>query len=53
MVNPIDRPNQGFGLMNNGGWLLEQAGCTPIDCMPKLELAHRLLDRLLNALHLN
>ena len=50
LVNPIDRPNQGFGSINNGGWLLDQCGCTPIECMPKLELAHRLLDRLLDAL---
>lgn len=49
MVNPIDRSDQGFGSINNGGWLLDESGCTAIESMPKLAMAHRLLDRLLEA----
>ncbi|MGB1417081.1 MAG: bifunctional phosphopantothenoylcysteine decarboxylase/phosphopantothenate--cysteine ligase CoaBC [Synechococcus sp.] len=49
MVNPIDRPDQGFESPNNGGWLLDAHGCTVIEPSPKLAVAQRLLDHLLDA----
>lgn len=51
MVNPIDRPGQGFGPAPNGGWLLTDAGCRELPVTSKLQLAHQLLDALLD--HLN
>ena len=50
MVNPIDREGQGFGVDCNGGWLLAKGGAEIMPVMPKLALAHRLLDALLCSL---
>lgn len=43
-VNPIDRIGQGFGDQLNGGWLLGEGWSMELPVMPKLALAHRLLD---------
>jgi len=49
LANPIDRPGQGFGEGNNGGWLLRSDGSAEeLPVMSKLGLAHQLLDQLLN-----
>ena len=49
MVNPIDRPGQGFGDKPNGGFLIGPQGTTkPIPLTTKLDLAHFLLDEMLN-----
>ena len=48
MVNPIDRPGQGFDSSLNAGWLLgpgDRHQQCPLE--DKLVLSHRLLDRLL------
>ncbi len=49
LANPIDRPGQGFGEGNNGGWLLRSDGSAEeLPVMSKLGLAHQLLDQLIN-----
>ena len=48
MVNPVDRPGQGFDSDQNAGWLLgpgDHHQRCPLE--DKLALSHRLLDRLL------
>ena len=50
MVNPIDRPGEGFGDAPNGGWLLGDQMQLRLSTMPKLALAHRLLGALLESL---
>ena len=48
MANPIDRIGQGFEVDDNGGWLLgHQNMATSIKVTSKLELAHALLNTLL------
>ena len=47
MVNPIDRPGQGFGEPCNGGWLLGDGWVQHCPLASKLRLAHQLLDALL------
>ena len=48
MVNPIDRPGQGFEVNANGGWLIGQEGIiAEFPVTTKLELAHKLLDALI------
>ena len=48
MVNPVDRPGQGLESDQNAGWLLGPGDrCQICPLEDKLELAHRLLDRLL------
>ena len=47
MVNPIDRPGQGFGQTCNGGWLLGDGWSKEMPVTGKLQLAHQLLDALL------
>ena len=46
-VNPIDRGGQGFGQDLNSGWLLGDDQPREFPVMPKLALAHRLLDALI------
>ncbi len=46
-VNPIDRPDQGFAVDRNGGWLLAEGTAEQLPVRSKLALAHDLLDRLL------
>ena len=46
-VNPIDRQGQGFGDQANGGWLLGDGLRQQLPVMPKLALAQRILDGLL------
>ena len=46
-VNPIDRPDQGFAVDRNGGWLLGEGTAEQLPVRSKLVLAHDLLDRLL------
>ncbi len=50
MVNPIDRPGQGFGDVRNGGWLLGDQLQLRLPAMPKLALAHHLLTALRESL---
>ena len=50
MVNPIDRPGEGFGDVQNGGWLLGDQLQLRLSAMPKLALAHRLLSALRESL---
>ena len=47
LVNPIDRPGQGFGQARNGGWLLGDGWSKELPVTGKLQLAHQLLDALL------
>lgn len=47
LVNPIDRPGQGFGQGRNGGWLLGNGWSKELPVTGKLQLAHQLLDALL------
>ncbi len=48
MANPVDRPDQGFGESNNGGFLIgPEKLIRPIPITSKLVLAHRLLDEIL------
>lgn len=47
MVNPIDRPGQGFGQGRNGGWLVGDGWSKQLPVTGKLQLAHQLLDALL------
>ena len=50
-ANPIDQPDSGFGSATNQGWLLGPGDCVErMEPMPKLALAHRLLDALLEQL---
>lgn len=46
MVNPVDRPGQGFGQDFSSGWLLGEGTEESLPVMTKLALAHRLLDAL-------
>ena len=46
-VNPIDRPDQGFSVDRNGGWLLGDGAAEHLPVRSKFALAHDLLDRLL------
>lgn len=50
MVNPIDRPGQGFGDVRNGGWLLGDQLQLRLPAMSKLALAHHLLTALRESL---
>ncbi len=48
-ANPIDRSDQGFEVDTNGGWLIGKKGMvTAMPVTTKLELAHKLLDALIN-----
>lgn len=49
MVNPIDRPGQGFDCSENGGWILGKDGQErKMPVVAKMLLAHQLLDALLD-----
>ena len=48
LVNPIDRPGQGFSMPYNGGWLLGDGWTKQLPVTGKLQLAHQLLDTLLD-----
>jgi phosphopantothenoylcysteine decarboxylase/phosphopantothenate--cysteine ligase len=49
-ANPVDRPGQGFGAVNNGGWLLlPKDRVEELPVTSKLRLAHQLLDSLIQA----
>ena len=48
LVNPIDRPGQGFSMAHNGGWLLGDGWSKELPVTGKLQLAHQLLDALLD-----
>ena len=50
VVNPIDRPGQGFASDLNAGWLLGEGWYREIPLMHKLMLANKLLDSLLPSL---
>ena len=48
MANPIDRPNEGFGENNNGGYLLGPNKMSiKLEVQSKFELANKLIDHLL------
>ena len=48
LVNPIDRPGQGFSMAHNGGWLLGDGWSKELPVTGKLQIAHQLLDALLD-----